>query len=113
MRPNEHGDLLDLRPDGIDGRFAPALGVLLNLNILSYELGRLTHGLVYGFSASYNVEDEKLARGHVAFAYSEWADMITQLRVLGERMGWDWWQGTNDGLERYKERMGELARREV
>jgi len=112
--------LLDMRPEGIDARFLHderTLGLFINLNILSYELGYVQKRIQYMVSANVNIEDpikrQDVYKAHRNDAKLEFSDLIIQVKSFCERMGWDFKELEKLGLERYRERMEELAQGKI
>lgn len=77
------------------------------LNILTYELGWVAHGVHYA-----SIREGKESKAYLAEARINLADLLTTSRQLAEKLGWDWDQLVADGEERFREKM-EDARREL
>lgn len=77
-------------------------------NIMTYELGAVVNGLVYA-KHKRSWGDTKGANAREQSARINLADLVTQCKVLAEQMDWIWIALCNDGVERFGERMKELA----
>ena len=82
---------------------------LFTCSIITYELGSLIHNLVH----VKHTLDGKAKAYHLAEARIDLADLLTQAYLLAEQMGWKRLDIENDGLERFRERMGEIGRGEI
>lgn len=78
-------------------------------SIMTYELGSLIHQLIHH---KYTL-DEKSKAIHLASARIELADLLTQVYVLAEQLGWKRLDLENDGMERFQERMNELRKGKI
>lgn len=77
-------------------------------SIMTYELGGVVQGLVYArHKRSWG--DEESANAREKSARINLADLIVQCQVLAEQMRWPWMDLENDGMERFLERMAEIA----
>jgi len=76
--------------------------------IMTYELGSLIRALVKAsHKSAWGKKNEE--RAYLAEAKIGLADLLTQGYFLAEQMGWKRIDLENDGLERFCERMKELA----
>jgi NTP pyrophosphatase (non-canonical NTP hydrolase) len=82
-------------------------------NVMLYELGSLTRCLVRMHHRTARGVGDEGTRALKATARIELADLLTQVRLLAEQMGWDMIGLENDGMERFKERMSEIRKDEV
>ncbi len=108
LLPRTDGFLVGMRPPKDEANHLRFVDVLHNIAVLTYEQGRMVQSLIYGISALTNVGNADLAQGKFDFASTEMADLITQCRLLCERMDWDYSELSRMGLERYIGRMQEL-----
>ena len=76
------------------------------LEVLLYQLGDFAKCDIY------RRRQPQAARAYHVEARLALADAIVQLRLLSEKMGWDWWELWEDGEERFRERMKELGKAE-
>lgn len=81
---------------------------LRTTSVMTYELGEIISALIRA--------EHKRAQGdisgmnaYLATARIGFADLRTQGRLLAEQMGWKLTEVENDGLERFQERMKEIA----
>lgn len=80
---------------------------LRTANIMAYELGYITHDLLYAdLKSTWN--DEKGVKIRLANARINLADLITMCRLLAEQMDWSWLSLIKDGEERFSDRMEEI-----
>jgi len=80
---------------------------LWTTTIMTYELGSVVRALVRR-RVKLTYGDDKGARAYEAEAKIELADLLTQVYVLAEQMGWKRIDLENDGKERFEERMREI-----
>ena len=80
---------------------------LRTTNVMSYELGGIIRGLIYAEHKRAQ-GDVKGMNAHIANARVGHADLLVQLQLLAEQMGWDMVDQENDGMERFRERMTEI-----
>ena len=81
-------------------------------SVMSRELGRVIEGLMYAHH-KHSWGDEKGARIREADARINFADLITQCRVLAEQLNWPWLTLLKDGEERFQERMQEITEKRL
>jgi len=77
--------------------------------VMAYELGSVIRCLVRAEHIQLAGGAPERVKALLATARIGAADLITQVRVLSEQMGWKWIDLENDGIERFKERMTEIA----
>lgn len=72
------------------------------VTILTYELGDIAKCLHYASIREGNERNAYLASARLGLC-----DLLTVSRQLAEKYNWDWSQLQYDGIERFKERMGD------
>lgn len=86
---------------------------LRTTNVMLYELGSLTRCLVRMHHRVARSAGDESTRALKATARIDLADLLMQVRLLAEQMGWDMIGLENDGMERFKERMAEIRKGEI
>ncbi len=87
-------------------------GVYQRLSVMMYQLGHLSHGLVYA-EHSMDRKAKSTSNAYRAEARLALCDLVTQCRLISEEQDWNWDIVVADGEERFRERMDELKRGDI
>lgn len=71
--------------------------------ILNYEAGFVVRSMFYASSTGDSPAEKIERAGHLAFAHTELADLLTQVRILAHINGWEMGALQTMGEERLKE----------